>query len=81
MKNINRADLYVKGLKWNEIYDNEEELVNDLMKSDDYIKKYTKGYVYLESFKKQVASGKTLSPKQMTQLKRLSIEVYKNVHC
>lgn len=68
------------GVKWSSIYDTEEELIADLLKSEQYEQRFTKGYVYLESFKKQVNAGKTLSTKQMTMLKRLASEVYKNVH-
>lgn len=73
-------DALIGKCRWNEIYDSEEELVSDLMKSGNYQRKGTKGYVYLESFKKTVADGKELSAKQMIQLKRLSREVYINVH-
>lgn len=66
--------------KWNQIYDSEEELINDLLLSEKYEQRYTKGYVYLESFKKRVELGKGLTDKQMTQLKRLAKEVYTNVH-
>lgn len=67
-------------VKWNEIYDSEEELVAELLKSGDYQKRDTKGYVYLESFKARVMSGTPLTEKQMVQLKRLAVEVFRNVH-
>ena len=78
--NIDDLIAYGKRIKWDSIYDSEEELVSDLLLSEKYQERYTKGYGYLESFKKQVLAGKTLSEKQMTQLKRLAPEVYKNVH-
>ena len=68
------------GTKWNAIYDSEEELIQDLLRSDKYEQRYTMGRGYLESFKKQIMNGRTLTPKQMTMLKRLAKEIYKNVH-
>lgn len=74
-------DAIIRGrVTWNEIYDTEEELLNDLLISDDYIQRNTKGYVYIQSFKKQYIASRKLSEKQMTQLKRNAVEVYKNVH-
>lgn len=78
-QNINNVIARGK-VKWDEIYDSESELLNDLVASGDYERKYTKGYAYLESFKKQYLAKGTLSDKQMVQLKRLAQEVYTNVH-
>ena len=62
--------------------DSEEELVESLKKID--IKKYIagnlKGYMYIESFQKQIMQGSTLEKKQMTQLKRNAKEIYKYVN-
>ena len=71
--------------KWNDIYKHEQELINDMMLawSDDkkvMYSKLCKGYVYIESFKKYYTKNGKLTEKQMTQLKRLAPEIYKNVH-
>lgn len=63
----------------------EQELIDDMMLtlSDDrtaYYHQLVKGYQYIESFKKYYQKHGMLTDKQMTQLKRLAPEVYKNVH-
>lgn len=73
-------------IKWNEIYQSEDEIVEDLKqihipKKEDLYKigGLYKGYEYIHSFAKQVQSGKTLSDKQMTQCKKLAFEIKKAV--
>ena len=67
----------VKTLKWSEIYDNENELLSDLLKLNFKCYNYQlpRGYVYLQSFQEQVNNGKILTEKQMTQLKRLASSI------
>ena len=72
-------------MKWTELYKTEQELIDDMMLtlSDDrtaYYHQLVKGYQYIESFKKYYQKHGRLTDKQMTQLKRLASEVYKNVH-
>jgi hypothetical protein len=74
-----------KDMKWTELYKTEQELIDDMMLtlSDDrtaYYHQLVKGYQYIESFKKYYQNHGMLTDKQMTQLKRLAPEVYKNVH-
>lgn len=76
---------YNDRVKWTELYDSEEELLNDMMRtcSDPntaYHWKLVKGYGYIDSFKKHYAKNGKLTDKQMTQLKRMAKEVYRNVH-
>lgn len=62
-------------VSWKDVYKSEKELVEDLKKIDiDKYKANTmlKGYVYIDSFKKQLDNNKTLTSKQLTQTKRLS---------
>lgn len=76
----------VFSVKWNDIYKTEEDIVNDLklihvpdekdMRNISYL---YKGYDFIHSFAKQVQAGKTLSGKQMTQCKRLALEIKKAV--
>lgn len=71
--------------KWNEVYNGEEELIRDMLKAkaDDSKYRYSslvKGYTYINSFQKYYKKNGKLTPKQMTQLKRLAYEVYKNTH-
>lgn len=71
--------------KWSDLYRNEEDLIQDMLKtkSDPNTVAYihlVKGYEYIEGFKKYYEKNGCLTPKQMTQLKRLATEIYKNVH-
>ena len=59
----------IKKYKWNDVYSNEEELIFDLLRID-FSKYKPNGYMYLMSFQQQIKNGKTLTEKQMTQLKR-----------
>lgn len=71
---ITRLDMSrhgIKKLKFEEIYDNIEECIKELISiPDNTIKTKLKGYEYLISFKKQVLEGKSLSEKQIIQLKK-----------
>jgi hypothetical protein len=64
-------------LKWNEAYSSEEALLNALVKVDIelYKKNYCKGYEYVESFQKYYNQNGSLTPRQMTQLKRVAREI------
>lgn len=64
-------------VKWNDIYDTEAELLQDL--SEISIREHypdpTKGYGVLSSFQDRLKQGKPLTDKQMLQLKRLAYSV------
>lgn len=74
MKNISNYDIY--GKKWNELFDNEAELLNTLLQLNFNNSVVCKGYIYLESFQKYYDKYGKLTDKQITQLKRLSKNVY-----
>lgn len=65
--------------KWNEYFPTEQDLLNALMiinaSENQYPYLVPCGYVYLQSFQKRIKSGKPLTDKQMTQLKRLAYEI------
>ena len=70
-------------MKWNELYNTEDELIKAMFETKSDINKYpqwkiVKGYVYIESFKKYYNKNGKLTDKQMTQLKRLAPEIHKN---
>lgn len=70
--------------KWNDIYNTENELIEDMLKTKSDVTKVpyyqlVKGYEYIESFKRYYKSHGVLTPKQLTQLKRLAQNVYNNV--
>lgn len=79
---INRLWMSKQGLKpmkWNEIYDTEEELIHDLKCIDvsplQPMHKIPMGYEFLQSFQSRVNKDIALTEKQMTQLKRLAVSV------
>lgn len=95
MKNLDKAqkisyDVYqkysnnIKQLKWTDVYNSEQEIINDLKevyipnKKEEaalvYIPFY-KGYEYIHSFAKQVQNGKTLTEKQIVQCKRMALNI------
>ena len=74
---------YSDSIKWTDIYDSEEELVNDLLHIT-IRKTYpdpTKGYEYLSSFQNKLKAGNSLTDKQMTMLKRLAYVVAYERYC
>lgn len=73
-----------KSVAWNEVYASEQELLDDLKKV--YIPKSRgplghcfQGYEYIYAFAFYTKKGWELSPKQMTQAKRLALEIKKAV--
>ena len=76
MKKITNHQLWLwhtdlEKCKWTNIYDTEQELIDDLLKLDFTNCKPT-GFSYLMSFQKQLHNDKPLTDKQVTQLKRLA---------
>lgn len=69
----------LKPMKWDEIYDSEKELINDMLSIDaspsQPAHKIVRGYEYILSFQKRILSGQELTEKQMTQLKRLAVNI------
>ena len=71
--------------KWSDLYQTEQDLINDMLKTKSnpnevaYVH-LVKGYGYIEGFKRYYEKHGCLTDKQMTQLKRLATEVYKNVN-
>lgn len=73
-----------KSVAWNEVYASEQELLEDLKKV--YIPKGRhqmghcfQGYAYIYTFAYYAQQGWQLSAKQMTQAKRLALEIKKAV--
>ena len=64
-------------VKWNEYFEDEQDLINTLemivteIKFTDYIN----GYGYINSFANQIRQGKTLTEKQIRQCKRLASQI------
>lgn len=69
-------------MKWNELYNTEQELIDDMMKCKTHeVNPYhnVKGYVYIDGFKKYYINHGELTPKQMTQLKRLASAIHEHI--
>ena len=64
-------------VRWDEIYDDESELVLDL-KTVKLVKQYPsyiQGFIYLSGYQNKLLCGESLSETQMKQLKSLAAEV------
>ena len=69
---------------WTDYYNTEQELIDDILRTRSnpgsaYYYQLVKGYEYIDSFKKYYKTHGNLTERQMTQLKRLAPEIYKNV--
>ena len=71
-------------MKWTELYDTEQDLIDDMLKTYTDPKgiywKLCKGYEFLNGFKAYYAKYGHLTDRQLTQLKRLAPEIHRNVH-
>ena len=70
-------------MKWTDFYSSEQELIEDMLKTKSNVKEYyynslVRGYEYIEGFKRYYQKHGELTPKQMTQLKRLAEAIYRN---
>lgn len=79
--NVSHAGNFLpKSVSWSEIYDTEEELIQDMfhekVKVDNcFYYELCKGYEFIKSFRKYYKKNGYLTEKQMTQLKRLAFEI------
>lgn len=79
----------IREIKWNTVYNTVSDMVNDLKKVHVFTKKEIanfplylyKGYEFINGFADQVQQGKELSAKQITQCKRLALEIKKAAMC
>lgn len=74
--------------KWNEIFDTEEELIKALfhekvLTDEDKVPmyKWCRGYEFIKGLRKYYNKNMSLTPKQMTQLKRLAPEIAYQIYC
>jgi hypothetical protein len=74
----------IDSVKWTEIYNNEQEIIEDLKQIHipsntelSYIGTLYNGYEFIHSFAKLVQLGKSLKDKQIVQCKRLALEIKK----
>lgn len=63
-------------IKWTELYDCVEDLIDDMLETSYYVR----GYEYINSFKDKINSGKELNSKEITQLKRLAKFIFADVN-
>ena len=72
-------------MKWSELYENEQSLIDDMLKTKSDPNKYplyqlVKGYEYINSFKHYYNIHGKLTDRQMTQLKRLASSIHTNLY-
>lgn len=74
MGKISNSIRGVESIKWSEIYQSEEDLVEDLkdIDIDKYKRRGYKGYEYVESYQKYLVVKGVLTKNQIRQLKRIS---------
>ena len=77
-----------KSVKWDSIFDTEEELLQALFHEKVYTDedkvpmfKWCKGYEYIKGFRRYYTKHGRLTDKQMTQLKRLASEIAYQIYC
>lgn len=77
-----------KKLKWNDIFKDEDALIEALFDSavltpeeTDLSWKWCKGYGYIQSFRKYYKKNGMLTEKQMAQLKRIAINIAEKIYC
>lgn len=75
-----RLKLLHGSVKWSDLFEDEKDLISNMMLCKVTGKYPVMGYGYITSFQKQIAEGKELSKKQITQLKRLARAIYLHLH-
>lgn len=82
------AKCNTKSVKWDSIFDTEEELLQALFHEkvktpDDKVPmyKWCGGYEYIKGFRNYYQKHGTLTEKQMVQLKRLATEIAYHIYC
>ena len=81
MKQVSASYIALNKVRWDELFDSEAELIRTMiMVSARFEKRGYKGYAYVNAFTESYKKHKELTPKQMTQLKRISKEIYNCYH-
>lgn len=75
-----RLKLHHSSVKWSDLFDDEKDLIEHMLLCKVTGNYPVMGYGYITSFQKQIAEGKELSKKQITQLKRLARAIYLHLH-
>lgn len=75
MKNVTAQELRKK-VSWNQLFSDEQELIAEMMKCETERGVVPRGYGYIGNFKKYYRKNGCLTPRQLTQLKRLAKSVY-----
>lgn len=78
MKKIDFHKFHFGTVKWSDMFDSEEELIRTMIiVSPRFEVNGYKGFAYINSFTEYYKKNKELTPKQITQLKRLAKEIYR----
>lgn len=78
MKKVSQVKFVTESVRWNEMFESEEELFGKLkeMDIDKLMNGADRSFSYIASFHKK-ESLKDMTKKQVTQMKRLAKTVYK----
>ncbi len=76
MKEVSACQISLNKVSWEEMFDDEQELIEAMLACPVDKGIVPKGYEYIKSFQKYYANNGRLSDKQMTQLKRLAKAIY-----
>lgn len=76
MKNVSLNTLAFSSLKWSDLFETEEELIKTLMRTRFQQHITCKGYEFFDSLKRYYFMNSTLTPKQLTQLKKGAKNIY-----
>lgn len=80
MKKVNACELVNKNVKWNDLFDSEQELIKYMFRCRVQGAQVPCGYEYIASFQRYYIKNNTLTKKQMVQLKRLAKPIYAHVN-
>lgn len=75
MKNVTAWKLYEQ-ISWNQLFETEQELIAKMLECETEKGLVPKGYEYIGSFKRYYKKNGCLTPRQLTQLKRLAKSIY-----
>ena len=75
MKNVTTRQLSER-ISWDQLFDGEEELIKMMMTCETEKGLAPRGYGYIRNFKQYYKKYGRLTPKQLTQLKRLAKAIY-----
>lgn len=75
MKKVTASQL-AKPLAWDQLFESDQELIDKMLQCNTGAGLVPRGYGYIRSFQRYYRATGELTPRQMTQLKRLAKYIY-----